>query len=135
MRRTAPGQAVMQHERHLDYDSPDVPKVRPFVAAAAGLVGLVYAAVIAGLAVAMSGAGHGWNSASISFSGLVLIPIAAIALVYRRRTPGFALAVGMLMAGLSADVWLVIAAQDEGMRYVQRAWTALPGIAIAWFAM
>jgi hypothetical protein len=123
----------MQHRPPLEYRTP-VP-ARGLIAVVAAVLGVSYALVIAWMAVGMSGAGHGWNSASITCLGVFVIPSAAVGIVYRRTSGGLAGAIATLLAGVVIDLMLFSATWDEGTEYVARVWNAVPAVVILWLLM
>ncbi|MDB5351830.1 MAG: hypothetical protein JWN86_3077 [Planctomycetota bacterium] len=96
-----------------------------------GATGLIYGCVVGVLAIGLAGGGHGWNSASISGAGVLLLPGFGVALATPRRgRRGLLLliAAGMLMT----DAFLVLAAWGEGVSYLRRVWAAAPGALTLW---
>lgn len=97
----------------------------------AASLGLVYGFVVAGLAFIIGGGGHGWVSSLISSAGLVLLPLASVAWVRRRRS----LAVTTLALGGVVDVALFVATTREGFEYVERIFATIPLLVLAWGAL
>jgi hypothetical protein len=91
-------------------------------------LGLIYGFVVAGLAFIIAGGGHGWVSSLISAVALVLLPLAIVAWVRRRRP----LAVAVLAFGGAADIALVLATTREGFEYVERIFATIPLLVFAW---
>ena len=105
------------------------------VAFLASICAFLYAAAFSFLAMLMSGAGHGWGSAGISGIGLALLPLAAVAWVYRRSASGRLLLVVTLLGALVADAYLIIETRSEGFEYVGRVWSAMPLLLLLWFIL
>jgi len=98
---------------------------------AAALLGVIYSLVVAALAFIIAGGGHGWISSLISAVGLVLLPVALVAWVNRRR----GLLGGVLALGGAADVALVVATTREGFEDVERTFATIPMLVLAWGAL
>lgn len=96
------------------------------------LLGLAYAFVTASLALNMAGGGHGWNSAMISASGLLLIPLASIAWTSRVHRAGKILAAVVLGGTALADVLLIVFTFREGLDGVERVSAAAPTLVFCW---
>ena len=94
-------------------------------------LGLIYGFVVAGLASVMAGGGHGWCSSLISAGGLILLPLAAVAWVRRRR----ALAVTGIVFGGLADIAVLVATAREGFDYVERIFAAMPVVVLFWLVL
>lgn len=105
------------------------------IAILAGTCGFYYAAAFSFIAMLMSGAGHGWSSAGISSIGLVLVPLASIAWVYRRTCGGRIFLVLTLLGALAVDAYLIIKTRSEGLEYVERVWSAAPLVLLVWFLL
>ena len=94
----------------------------------AAFLGLIYGFVVAGLAFVIAGGGHGWCSSLVSAVGLILLPLAAVAWVRRRRAP----AVAAIVLGGLADVALLVATAREGYEYVDRIFATIPVLVLCW---
>jgi cellulose synthase/poly-beta-1,6-N-acetylglucosamine synthase-like glycosyltransferase len=97
----------------------------------AALIGLVYGAVLTGMAFVIAGGGHGWCSTLISAVGLGLLPLGAVAWTRRHRTT----AVIAITLGLVSDIALVVATAREGVEYVQRIFETIPLFVLSWLAL
>ena len=95
------------------------------------LTGLVYGAVLSGMAFVIAGGGHGLCSSLISAVGLVLLPLATVALVRRNRTTA-AIAITL---GLLSDIAMVLATAREGVEYVERILKSIPLFVLSWLAL
>jgi hypothetical protein len=93
------------------------------------LVGLVYGACVAGLAVLMTGAGHGWSSGGISSTAVATVPMCALAWSLRDRSLGRVLGALLTACMLATDAGIVLASQREGTGYLLKVWNAAPGFA------
>lgn len=94
----------------------------------AASLAFVYGFLVAGLSFVIAGGGHGWNSSLISATGLILLPLAAVAWVCRRR----ALVVTVVGLGGLADVVIVVATIREGFEYVERIFATIPVLVLLW---
>src|SRR2546421_13069285 len=88
----------------------------------------VSAVLITFLAINIAGGGDGWNCAIISGAGLVLLPIAAVAVIRQQRRTKLPVSV----AAILADVALAVATSREGFHYVHRVFAVGPGPVFAW---
>jgi len=104
-------------------------------AAAPVFLGLIVGVMVCLLALGLSGAGHGWNSAFISAVSLVGAPLAGLAWALRDRTFGLLLAIAVLMGAIGFDMVLWLATQKEGTNFVRKAWEHGPGFVLLWGAM
>lgn len=98
-------------------------------------IGLIVGAVVCVLALAMSGAGHGWNSAFISAVSIVGAPLAGLAWSARSRGFGRVLAIVVLTGAIAFDVVLWRETMKEGTHYVERVWSSGPGFVLLWAAL
>jgi len=96
------------------------------------MIGLFYGLVIAGMSLAMAGAGHGWNSATLSSTGVILLPLANVSRLYLHHRWGLVIAIILLVIAVLLDVWLVMETITEGMSYVERTFEAMPQLVMAW---
>jgi hypothetical protein len=94
--------------------------------------GLMVGLLVAFLAVGISGAGHGWNSAFISAFSVVGAPVSALAWVTRKKRAGVLAALAMLLAALCLDLVLWGQTMAEGTRYVRRVWESGPVWLLVW---
>jgi hypothetical protein len=62
---------------------------------------------------------------------LILLPLAAVAWVRRRR----ALAAAAIVLGSLADVALLVATTREGFEYVERIFATIPALVLFWGAL
>jgi hypothetical protein len=98
----------------------------------AALVGFLYAVLLACVAFGFVGGRDGWlSSFHISLGGLLLIPFAAVAWAWRRRSM---LVAATLIAAL-ADLILLLATLREGFEYVGHSFAAVPLLVIAWVGL
>src|SRR5690242_19979814 len=95
------------------------PLVRSTIAASVGLLVGLGTAV---LAVGMTGAGDGWNSAPVSCASLVGAPLAAVAWTASVRRMSLLWATVALIGGLCIDALLCYETLAEGLEYATRAW-------------
>ena len=98
------------------------------IVTAALLSGLIVTAI----ALAISGGGHGWNSAFISASAVVTLPAGALCWFGRRSRIGQVFATILMSTNLIIVVVLFAATTAEGTEHVVRTWRALPGYVTAW---
>ena len=110
------------------------PKKWP-AAIAAALFGVVYGVAVAFLALLCTGAGHGWMSGCISGYGIILVPLASVAWIYRGTVGGRALAIVTLIAVCAVDIYLFNAAQSEGFSYFHHAMSVLPFLLLPWLVL
>jgi hypothetical protein len=95
------------------------------------LLGLVYGGTVAVLAISLSGGGHGWNFASISAVGVILVPAFGIALASpRKERRGLLWMVTAAM--IIADVFLVLGTESEGWTYFESVWSRGAGYVVTW---
>ena len=87
---------------------------------------------VAGLAVHLGGGGHGWTSAFVSASALLLAPAAGVALALRGSRRGFSFAVVLAALALAADFEIVRRTLDEGTRYSRHSWERAPALVSLW---
>ncbi len=96
------------------------------------LLGLVAGMAISGLALLFTGAGHGWNSGTLSATSIVGAPMAAIA--WNRRGTRFARVVALItiLIGLVTDVWLCSETLRCGVAYFGKVCEAFPLLMLMW---
>jgi hypothetical protein len=97
----------------------------------AAALGLGYALVIVFLTVFIVEGGHGWNSSVISWLGVVLVPAGAVAWARNSRRG----AVAVVALAFAVDVLMVVAALQEGLQYVQRAWNVALPFVVVWLGL
>ena len=115
-------------------ESETRPKKWP-AAIAAALFGVVYGVAVAFLALLCTGAGHGWMSGCISGYGIILVPLASVAWIYRGTVGGRALAIVTLISVCAVDIYLLNAAQSEGFSYFHHAMSVLPFLMLPWLVL
>jgi hypothetical protein len=94
--------------------------------------GFLYALLLTSLAFSFAGGGHGWLSSFwLSLFSLAVIPLVALAVVWRRFVPQL---VAVLVA-VAFDVGLVLATQREEMKYMERSFSAAPIVVVLWIAL
>lgn len=101
-------------------------------AVAAAVFGFAVGCVIVFLALGMSGAGHGWNSAFISSVSVVGAPLAGVAWALRGKLAGRVLAACAIVLGVGVDYMLYAATMAEGVEYVAKVWRVMPGFMVMW---
>jgi hypothetical protein len=83
--------------------------------------GLAVGATIAMSSLAMSGAGHGWNSAAISSLSIIGAPAAGFAWSHGRKS-GIVIAVLAVALAVFIDVAIWTATQEEGVEYARKVY-------------
>ena len=96
-----------------------------------GVVGACLGLFLSALSFGMTAAGHGWMSALVGLISVVTAPAAAAAWPLRGTRAGSTLAGTVLVVGLAADVWVVVATQREGVDYMTR----MGGASILWWVL
>ena len=87
---------------------------------------------VAGLAVLLGGGGHGWTSALVSASAVLLAPAAGLALALRGSRASRAVAVVLAVLALAADYEIVRRTIGEGTSYARHVWERAPGLVSLW---
>jgi hypothetical protein len=101
----------------------------------AALLGGVYGFATTLFAALLTGAGHGWMSGCISGFGIILVPLASIAWVYRGTFASRALAAFTLVSACAVDAYLLVATKSEGFSCFSHVLSVLPGTAIPWLIL
>lgn len=104
-------------------------------AAAPVVLGLIVGVIVCVLALGLSGAGHGWNSAFISAVSILGAPMAGLAWSMRDRLFGVLLAIVVVLGAIGFDLTLWFATEKEGTNYAVKAWTHGPGFVVLWAAL
>lgn len=99
------------------------------------LLGAIVGVIVCVLALGLSGAGHGWNSAFVSAVSLVGAPLAGLAWAYRDRLLGMLLAIAVLTGAIVFDGLLWLATVKEGTNFARKAWNHGPGFVLLWAAL
>lgn len=99
--------------------------------------GIVVGALVAGwitaeIALAAAGGGHGWSSASISAIAIALMPLTAVAFLFREADWAMWLTLALAAAGILFDGILLVSTHFEGWRYFQKAVGAGPIRTVFW---
>lgn len=100
-----------------------------------GVLGLAYGVVVTYFAIGMTGAGHGWMSASFSVLGILILPVFGVALAYRASRLGWVLMRIVGAAMLVVDTAIFIATMREGASYIGVVWHSRPAMLFFWTAL
>ena len=99
------------------------------------LAALLSGLLITAIAIALSGGGHGWNSALISASAVITAPAGVLCWFVRSSQTGHRLTVTLIVVNVAIVFVFVIQTMAEGAEHVIRVWRALPGYAVAWMIL
>lgn len=97
--------------------------------------GLIVGALVAGVGIALGGAGHGWISAGITSVAILTAPLTGLAWALRRRLGGRILAGLLVLAAVAANGGLVVSTSREGWGYAEDAWSDAPIALSIWFIL
>jgi len=101
-----------------------------------GFTGAAAAAILGFLAMAMTGAGHGWTSpCRLSAFSLVTFPLIGIAAAMRTSNARLFLAGILVLAAIGSDVRLLGSTQAEGVQYFDRALNSIPEVVVSWLVI
>jgi hypothetical protein len=101
-------------------------------AVAFAILGLIVGLAVAALAGGMSGAGHGWTSASISVFSIVAAPLTGIAWGFRRHHWSLWLSLLLVITAIVLDALLLLMTKYEGIHYFNRVLTAMTDGVMLW---
>jgi hypothetical protein len=97
-----------------------------------GILGLLYALGTAFVALLMTGAGHGWMSATICWFSVFLLPLLGVALGLKQKSVRLFLLWTVVLGMFALDVRIILTTQNEGWDHAVRVWRSIPGILILW---
>ena len=97
-----------------------------------GLFGFSYAVVTTFMAWLLSGAGHGWGSASNCWLGIFVVPLLGVAWALRNTRTSHLLLPLVILGMLFIDGLTLWKTADEGWSYAKSAFRHIPMIAIPW---